>query len=264
MIQAQAAPVEPQAGQAVVPEKIRLVEPQLHIAKGGAGAPQVALTLDACMGKTDRRILDALVQNRIPATLFVTARWLKQNPDAVAILKANPDLFEIENHGAMHVPAITSRASMYGIPTAGSLDRVRAEIEGGAAAIVATGAARPVWYRDATARYSTDAVRLAENMGYRIAGYSLNGDMGASLPAEAVARRIAAAGDGDVIIAHINQPGRPAGAGVVKGIEALKKKGMKFVRLQDVETSLMLDQVAGSADRSVHPEKQAPGEPPRY
>lgn len=239
--QAQADLVEPQAQQVAAPEKIRLVEPQLHIARGGANAPQVALTLDACMGKTDRRILDFLVKNRIPATLFVTARWLKQNAEAVAILKASPDLFEIENHGAMHVPAITNAATMYGIPTAGSLDKVRAEIEGGASAITATGAPKPVWYRDATARYSTDAVKLAESMGYKIAGYSLNGDMGASLMAGAAARKIASARDGDVIIAHINQPGRSAGEGVVKGIEALKAKGMKFVRLQDVETSISLN-----------------------
>ena len=33
----------------------------------------MALTLDACMGKTDMRILTVLVAERIPATIFVTA-----------------------------------------------------------------------------------------------------------------------------------------------------------------------------------------------
>lgn len=226
------------------PDIVRIVEPQLHIARGGAASPQVALTLDACMGKTDHRILDMLVQKRIPATIFVTGRWIKQNPDAVAVLKANADLFDIENHGAMHVPAITNEPKMYGIKTAGSLEAVRLEIDGGTAAITGAGMSKPIWYRDATARYSTDAVKLATSMGYKIGGYSLNGDQGASLLAPAVERRISAARDGDVIISHINQPGRPAGEGVAKGILALKAKGMKFVRLKDVETTMTLNPVA--------------------
>lgn len=224
-------------------EKIGIVEPKLHIAKGGPAAPQVALTLDACMGKTDHRILDVLVQNRIPATIFVTARWLKQNAAAFAVMKAHPDLFDIENHGNMHVPAITNVATMYNIKTAGSLDAVRLEIDGGADAISKSGASKPKWYRDATARYSTDAVKLAQSMGYQIGGYSLNGDQGASLLAPVVAKRIAAASDGDVIISHINQPMRSAGEGVAKGILALQAKGMKFVKLRDVETTMTLNPV---------------------
>jgi peptidoglycan/xylan/chitin deacetylase (PgdA/CDA1 family) len=195
------------------------------------------------MGKTDHRILDTLVKERIPATIFVTGRWLKQNPEAFAVMKANPDLFAIEDHGAMHVPAITNAPTMYGIKTAGSLDAVRSEIEGGSTAIVGAGAPKPQFYRDATARYSTDAVALATSLGYKIGGYSLNGDQGASLLAPTVARRISAARDGDVIISHINQPTRSAGEGVAKGIVALKAKGMKFVLLRDVETSTTLNPV---------------------
>ncbi|MBO1024340.1 polysaccharide deacetylase family protein [Ochrobactrum sp. SD129] len=224
-------------------EKISIVEPQLRIAKGGPASPQVALTLDACMGKTDHRILDVLVENRIPATIFVTARWLKQNAEAFAVMNAHPDLFNIENHGNMHVPAITNAPTMYNIKTAGSLDAVRSEIDGGADAIAKSGASKPQWYRDATARYSTDAVKLAESMGYKIGGYSLNGDQGASLLAPVVARRISAARDGDVIISHINQPTRSAGEGVAKGILALQAKGMKFVKLRDVQTTMTLNPV---------------------
>jgi peptidoglycan/xylan/chitin deacetylase (PgdA/CDA1 family) len=234
-------------------EKISIVEPQLRIAKGGPASPQVALTLDACMGKTDHRILDVLVENRIPATIFVTARWLKQNAEAFAVMNAHPDLFNIENHGNMHVPAITNAPTMYNIKTAGSLDAVRSEIDGGADAIAKSGASKPQWYRDATARYSTDAVKLAESMGYKIGGYSLNGDQGASLLAPVVARRISAARDGDVIISHINQPTRSAGEGVAKGILALQAKGMKFVKLRDVQTTMTLNPVPAHNLRAIAP-----------
>ncbi len=213
-----------------------IVEPGLHVAPGGAAAPRVALTFDACMGKTDMRILSALIDNRMPATIFVTARWLKRNADAFALLQAHPDLFEIENHGAMHVPAVDRPTRIYGIAAAGSPAAVAAEVEGGAAALRAAGGADPRWFRGSTARYSRSAIAEIRKMGLRVAGYSVNGDGGSLLGAGASQRRIAAAKDGDVVIAHINQPSHAAGEGVVKGILDLKAKGFAFVRLSDVET----------------------------
>ena len=103
----------------------RLVEPKLHVARAVHGEPaRVALTFDACMGKIDMRILDVLVREKIPATIFVTARWLRKNPQASAVLLAHPGQFDIENHGAMHVPAVDYPASVYGITAAGSPEAV--------------------------------------------------------------------------------------------------------------------------------------------
>ena len=143
----------------------------------------------------------------------------------------------MENHGLNHVPSIDNQPLMFGLKTAGSLPAIRAEIQGGTDAMAAAVLTKPVWYRDATARYSDDAIILIHDMGYRVAGYSLNADMGASLLAGQVEKRISAARDGDVIIAHINQPSRAAGAGVVRGILALKQKGFRFMRLEDVQES---------------------------
>ena len=50
-------------------------------------------------------------------------------------------------------------------------------------------------------------------LGLRIAGYSLNADGGSLLGAMATEHRVEAARDGDVLIAHVNQPTHPAGAG---------------------------------------------------
>jgi hypothetical protein len=51
------------------------------------------------------------------------------------------------------------------------------------------------------------------------------------LPADVVARRYAAAVDGDVIVSHVNQPLRSSGAGVVEGVRALVDRRVRFVRL---------------------------------
>lgn len=215
----------------------RLVEPRLHMSRSHGGPARVALTFDACMGKVDMRILDVLVREKIPATIFVTARWLKHNPQATALLLSHPDQFEIENHGAMHVPPIDYPISVYGITAAGSPESVAREVEGGGAAILAAGAPQPHWFRGATAKYTASSIAEISRLGYRIAGYSVNGDDGSLLGAKAAERRVASARDGDVVIAHINQPTHAAGAGVAKGILALKAKGVLFVRLKDSDSA---------------------------
>lgn len=216
-------------------EKSHLLEPGLTIAKGGAKSPQVALTLDACSGALDHRILDVLIAERIPATIFVTKRWLDGNPDGTALMLAHPDLFAFEDHGAAHIPAVIGTEKPYGITPAGTAEAVTAEVLGGAEAIAQRTGAKAQWYRGATALYSPDAIALIGALGFRVAGFSLNGDLGASAPADVAAKRIAGAKDGDVIISHINQPKRASGAGVAEGILALKAKGFRFVLLRDVE-----------------------------
>lgn len=209
-----------------------LSEPRLILPHAAADQqPHVALTLDACSGKTDQRIVQALIANNIPATVFVTARWLRRNGDTVKLMLAHPDLFQIENHGARHIPAVDVPMKVYGIATAGSPEAVKAEVEGGRQAVIAATGRAPLWFRGATGRYDTSAMAEIRGLGEAIAGYSVRADDGATLPAAAVVKRLATVKDGDVIIAHVNQPDRPSGAGVVRGILALKAKGYLFVKL---------------------------------
>lgn len=221
------------AAENAAPASTRLVEPHLHVARAGKPAVRVALTFDACMGKTDTRILDTLVQQQVPATIFVTGRWLKSNPQALAVFMAHPDLFELEDHGLNHIPAVDRPTLVYGIPAAGSPEAVAQEVQGGAAAMQSHGIPQPHWFRGATAKYSLSSIAQIRAMGYEVAGYSINGDSGASLPAAAVEKQYLSAKDGDVLISHINQPTHSSGEGVVKGILGLKARGVQFVRLQD-------------------------------
>lgn len=193
--------------------------------------PHVALTLDACSGRTDQRIISALVENRIPATVFVTARWLRRNADTVKLMLAHPDLFQIENHGARHVPAVDVPMKVYGLPTAGSPEAVKAEVIGGRDAVLAATGRAPQWYRGAAGRYDTGAMAEIRSLGEAIAGYSIKADDGASLPAAGVVKRLSTVKDGDIIIAHVNHPEKSSGAGLVQAILALKAKGYVFVKL---------------------------------
>jgi peptidoglycan/xylan/chitin deacetylase (PgdA/CDA1 family) len=196
--------------------------------------PTVALTLDACPGRFDERIARALIEGRVPATIFASGPWLRRNPDSLALLLAHPDLFGIQNHGAAHLPPVLGARRVFGLAVAGDLEAVRQEVLVGAEDVKAATGVAPRWYRAAAGFYSPLALAAIRALGALIAGYSLNADMGASLAAETVARRIAAAKDGDVIVAHINQPLRESGLGVAAGIAALRHRGVRFVRLDQL------------------------------
>jgi peptidoglycan/xylan/chitin deacetylase (PgdA/CDA1 family) len=216
-----------------------LVEPALRLTDAGAagGTRTVAVTLDACPGRFDRRIADMLVARAIPATIFVTAIWMRWNPEALAFLKARPDIFTVENHGAQHLPPVLGDVPLYGIAPAGTMPAIHAEVLDGASAIVQAVGKRPTWYRAAAGIYSPEAIPAIEALGFRIAGYSLNSDEGASLPAAIVAARILAARNGDVIEGHINQPHRESGAGIAAGLAGLQEAGTRFVRLDQLTSA---------------------------
>ncbi len=211
-----------------------LIEPRMRLAASLSAPLTVALTLDACPGAFDGRIAAALIEGRVPATIFASGPWLRRNPEALARLLAHRDLFSIQNHGAAHVPPVLGDRRIFGLAVAGDLEAVRAEVVGGAADVEAATGVQPRWYRAAAGFYSPAALAAVRRMGVAIAGFSVNADQGASLPAAAVAARIGGAGTGDVIVAHINQPHRDSGLGVVAGIAALRRRGARFIRLGDM------------------------------
>lgn len=217
----------------VVEPKHRLAPQTGSMGQGGRVAPRLALTLDACSGEFDAVLMDFLIRERIPATLFVTRRWIRRNAAAVELLKAHAELFQIENHGTNHVPAVIGPGrEVYGIAGMSDMQQLHAEVQGGALAIESAFGVRPHWYRGATAVYDRDAEREIERLGYRIAGYSLNADAGATLGAVAIEARLRQARDGDVVIAHMNKPRSATALALAAGLADLKRQGWRFVRLE--------------------------------
>lgn len=211
------------------------VEIHGRIVRDGGDSNRVALTLDACSGRFDARLLDFLVQHRIPATLFVTQRWLNRNPEAVEALKTHLDLFAIEDHGARHVPAVIGEGrSVYGIAGQPDLRHLRGEVRNGAKAIEQTFGITPLWYRAATGVYDEAAIAEISRIGFRIAGFSINADSGATLSKDKILKRLRKARGGDVIIAHMNKPDSDTALGLSEGLPELLSRGLVFVRLDQV------------------------------
>lgn len=197
-----------------------------------AATARVALTLDACGGAADTALLDFLVRERIPATVFATAHWLAGHAQVLRTLRLHADLIELQNHGERHVPAVIgAQHRIYGLPGAADLEAFRREVREGARAIEAATGQPPRWYRAATARYDEQALLELARLGVRIAGFSLNADAGGTLPAAEVAARVGRARDGDVILAHLNRPASGTRVGLEQALPALRRQGITFVHL---------------------------------
>lgn len=196
----------------------------------------IALTLDACgsgKGKgVDARLMEFLIREQIPATLFINGRWIDANPELFKKLAAN-HLFEIANHGIQHKPASTSGRSVYGINGTRSIAEVVDEIELNARKIEAISGVRPKWYRSGTAYYDEVAVQISQALGHEVAGYSLLGDAGATWNAAKVKAALLKAAPGDIALLHMNHPEAGTGEGIMAAVPELKKRGFRFVRMSD-------------------------------
>jgi len=196
----------------------------------------IALTLDACGsagGKgVDARLIEFLTQKRIPATLFINARWIDANPELFRRLAANP-LFEIANHGLRHKPASVNGRSIYGIQCTRDAGDLVEEIELNARKIETITGKRPKLYRSGTAYYDEVAVEISAELRQEVAGFSVLGDAGATYTAAQVKAALLGAAAGDVILCHMNHPESGTGAGIIAAVPELKQRGFKFVRMSD-------------------------------
>lgn len=196
----------------------------------------VALTLDACTGRYDADLVEFLIRNKIPATLFVTKKWLQANPAGVAVIKAHLKLFDVEDHGENHIPAVIGHGrTVYGIPGSPDVVHLRKEVTEGAKAIEQYIGVSPHWYRGATAKYDEQAAQEIRRLGYGIAGFSVNADQGATLRQQAIESRLRNVQVGDIIIAHMNKPASETAEGLSAGLVELLKRGFTFVRLDQVQ-----------------------------
>lgn len=187
---------------------------------------KIALTLDACSGKFDDDLIEFLIKNNIPATIFATKKWLEKNMLGVSIIKAHLDLFDVEDHGENHIPAIIGKGrKIYGIPGEPDIIHLRREVTQGAKAIEETFGVSPHWYRGATAEYDSQSITEIEKMGFGIAGFSVNADEGATASRISIENKLKHVKSGDVIIAHMNKPSSDTAEGLSSGLRYLLDQG---------------------------------------
>ena len=222
------------------PSALPGLEPRQRLDVSDEGhSRDVALTLDACGGAYDAALIATLARLQVPATVFVTRRWLEQNPQGLQELLAHPELFELENHGAAHVPALVGQ-QLYRMRGPADVAGVEREVTGGSQAVQRATGKFPAFYRGAGARYDSASLQLIDHLGLRVAGYSLNADDGATASAATVARRLQTAQAGDIVIAHMNHPASGTAAGLALALPLLQQRGLRFVKLSQTRGVLPL------------------------
>lgn len=199
------------------------------------GAQGVALTFDACGGGgggdgVDRRLIDLLRRHRVPATLFLNTRWIAANGSYARELAADP-LFELANHGHRHLPLSVDGRSAYGIRGTADLGQAYDEVEAAVGWFVEHTGGPPRWFRSGTAHVDDVCAAMAKRVGQPIAGFSVNGDAGATLSARQVAATVSAVRARDIVISHMNRPHSGTGPGYAACLPGLLERGVRFTQL---------------------------------
>lgn len=198
----------------------------------------IAFTFDACGGPNangyDAQLIDFLRKEQIPATLFVTGKWIDANFTTFVQLSKDP-LFEIENHGFNHRPCSVDGESEYGIHGTKDVPDAFDEIEANAEKIEAITGRRPTFFRSATAYTDEACAKLAKQLGITIISFDvLSGDAIPNTPKNIVFDSVLShIKPGAIIIMHFNRPAWNTYEAMQKIVPALRKQGYTFAKLQD-------------------------------
>jgi peptidoglycan/xylan/chitin deacetylase (PgdA/CDA1 family) len=194
----------------------------------------IALTFDACGtpagNRLDQELINFLIDEQVPATLFINQQWIEANKDAFLDLAKNP-LFQIENHGTYHKPLSMKGQSAYGIPGTSSVDEVINEVMENYQTIYQLTGERSTFFRSGTAHYDEVSVAILKELGIQVVNFDINGDAGATFSAEQVKHSLLQAEPGSIAILHMNQPDSGTAEGVQAAVPLLKSEGFRFVKL---------------------------------
>jgi len=196
----------------------------------------LALTFDACGGPKgsnyDEKLIRYLENEKIPATLFISGKWIDANPDILQTLSRDP-LFEIENHGLNHKPCSVIGRSVYGIEGTKSVGEIYGEIELNALKILNLTGRKTKYYRPGTAYSDEICVEIANALGYEVVNFSVRGDAGATYSKKEVREALLHSAPASIVLMHMNHSEVQTAQGVMEAIPELRKRGFRFVKVSD-------------------------------
>jgi peptidoglycan/xylan/chitin deacetylase (PgdA/CDA1 family) len=183
-------------------------------------------------GGYDAALIETLRRDRVPATLFVNARWIEANPQQFQRLAADP-LFQIGNHGTKHRPLSVTGRSVYGITGTASVAEVVDEVSVNQRLITELTGATPTVFRSGTAYYDDVAVRIVADLGLRVVNFDVLGDAGATYSATQVTQAMLGCAPGSIILAHMNRPDSGTAEGIAAALPELSQRGFRLVHLSE-------------------------------
>ncbi|MEC4048031.1 polysaccharide deacetylase family protein [Flavobacterium sp. SUN046] len=198
----------------------------------------IAFTFDAC-GKEkgtgfDKELIDYLKRESIPATLFITGRWIDDHFDTFKEL-ASEKLFEIENHGLNHQPCSIDGESEYGIHGTATVGDAFDEIEANVRKIAAITGHKPHFYRSATAFIDEACAKMARKLNVQAISFQvLSGDAVPFTPINEIEDNVLKnVKPGAIVIMHMNHPQWNTFEALERLVPKLRAEGYRFVQIKD-------------------------------
>ena len=198
----------------------------------------IAFTFDACGREKgtgfDQELIDYLKKENIPATLFVTGRWIDEHFETFLSLSKEKN-FEIENHGFDHKPCSIDGESEYGIHGTATVGDAFDEMEANARKIEALTHYKPKFYRSATAFIDEACAKMARQLHIQAVSFQvLSGDAVPFTPTNEIEKNVLKnIKPGAIVIMHMNHPQWNTFEAIEKIVPKLKAEGYRFVLLKD-------------------------------
>ena len=185
----------------------------------------VAITFDACATAThgyafDRGVYEILQRERVPATIFVSGRWVEFHPDVMQELAADP-LIEFGNHSYDH-PHMSQLSPL----------EMRSEVARTEAAL-AVYHRRSVAFRPPFGDLSAEVLDTVRAMGLPVVTWDVvSGDPSAKVTTEGIIHAVTrGTRSGSIVIFHINGRGWKTASALPTVLSVLREKGFVFVPL---------------------------------
>ena len=199
------------------------------IKSGPPTCPGVALTFDLCPVQKgsgyDQPLMDYLIEHRIPATFFMSGKWMaKHEPEVDQLLGLR--LFEVGTHGETHAHLPLHDA-----------DEQRTEILGPVKRLRDYYAHEATLFRPPYGEYNDVTVAVVNMLGLRFIQWNIeSGDPDPTLSAEQILIRVATrAKPGSILVFHANGKGKQTRQ-VIEQLtsDILPRKGLQPMTVSDL------------------------------
>ncbi|HEX7506482.1 MAG TPA: polysaccharide deacetylase family protein [Polyangia bacterium] len=191
--------------------------------------PVVALTFDACATKKqangfDRKVFEILAREQIPATFYLSGRWVERHPSAAKVIAAAPWI-ELGNHTYSH-PRLTLMRK----------ERIRLQIQRTNTILERKLGRAALSLRPPAGAWNAKVVRIANEEHLPVVLWSIiSGDAGGHVPAARMDRAVLEqAKPGAIIIFHINKRAPFTKKALPDIIAGLREKGFRFVTVSQL------------------------------
>ncbi len=222
-------PYEPPALKlAPAPRLAPVPAPTRVVRHGSRDKKRIALTFDACAtqgpSQFDLKVIRALIDMQVPATLFLGGKWMEEHPDETMEL-ANYPQFELANHSYLH-PHLPRESD----------ERVREELLRTQDMLYTLTGRVARLFRAPYGEIDPRVARLAAEQGLVSIQYDLaSGDPDPNVTAKRLLEYVSdRARKGSIVVMHMNGRGWKTGEALPRIVLRLRKKGYRLVTVSQL------------------------------